>query len=233
MRSHLFSSFEVKSEANTQFAKDAQLAMSLPTDIRNSLLHGFATVIEQRDRAVADRILDELAKETRLTVPSIQHVFALITFLLRQLDDKAVQQDTPAQWAADLAELEIIRPEQASAFETWSATIKNQLSPRLHPQARARVTERGLLPFLSSVGATVEMRGVFSSTYQWGDAVENYEPTLESVVPVVSIRLGFDSGFPDAVCFQASMPVIDRLISSLYAARREAEVLQERSRLAD
>jgi hypothetical protein len=231
MGSKLFSQFEVDREENKQFRSDLAVAMSLPQSQRSAVLDAFPDYIVAIDNEEKKSVLRKLVATTSLTQTAIAHAFDLITFLLRQLNDEEVAADSSDAWAEDLVHAGALTDDQRAVFVEFVSRLRTELAPGLHAMARARREERGVLPFLRSTGTTVELRAITRSIYRWGTPVEDYRSSIEGVVPVVSIQLGFDSGMPSDVAFQMSVPLTERLIASLRAALEDVRALQSRTKL--
>lgn len=230
-KSLLFSQFDVSDEQNTRFVRDLREVMSLDENQRSILISHFAPYIEAIDSAVKEQLIHETSLAAHLTEITVRSGYQLITFLLRQLDDEGIAQDSAADWAYDLEALGVIEHKDSVAFTSFASAVKDRLALQLHTKARERSAERGVLPLLSGVGVSVELRGVVKRGYRWGDAVEAYDPQIEALVPVVSVLLSLDSGFPGEMGFQVSMGLLDRLIASLTAAKKTATQLAARTNL--
>lgn len=226
MKSSLFSRFDFEQEENLQFAKDLKVLLALSPEQYEALLGAYQRWILERDDLVKDELLAEARVHADIDEYLIRHVFDFTSYFLRQLDDEQTEKDAPEDWADDLESAGILDADSKPRFVDFSKRLKEELAPELHRLARERVTEQGVLPFLSSVGTTVELRAVLEEHFRWGRLIAEYTPVIEGVVPVISVQLGLDSGPYKSITFQASVPVIQRLMDSMTAAVMTAESLE-------
>jgi hypothetical protein len=151
---------------------------------------------------------------------------------MRELQDPDVGSDTPDAWVADLIDLGMISTEQAPAVSTLFKAVFDARVSGLFEMEQRRNREIGVLPYLKSVGTTVELRGVFDRSFRLGDDLGSYAPQLLSVTPIVSVSIGLDSGTPEGINFQASPDDLQFLIEVLKAAQHECRILRDGSVLA-
>lgn len=162
-------------------------------------------------------IKERIEKVTGLPQTIFEHVMDFASFLIRQIEDEYVASDEPEAWVSDLQDLDLIKKGDADHFLAFAATVCST-AEAVHRQKRGRSYEAGVLPALSSAGATVELRGVFDKTYHWPQPVNEFNPELLGVAPIISVHIGLDSGNPNEIAFQASVEETEFLIAILQAA---------------
>ena len=130
-------------------------------------------------------------------------------------------------WAADLVELGVIQESSLEAVLKIFALIREIYEAAYHDTLREREFAVGVLPYLTNIGTTVEIRGVFEDKYRPGQHVSEYKPQLSGVVPISSVRLGLDAGLAKEVAFQADRESLQILIDTLIAAQSDMSVLAD------
>ena len=103
-------------------------------------------------------------------------------------------------------------------------------SPQYKSLKNISQSEAGVLPYLKGFNTTVELRGMFSREFGLGDNPDSYIKEVEvekNAIPIISVNIGFDSGNPDEIFFQATPEDLTLLINELKVAVEKAKILQK------
>ncbi len=157
-------------------------------------------------------------------------VGAFLNPLLNQFLGKLMEsgrRDTPEAITDDLQELQLVQQEERVKFLELLRLLKDEITPKQQEQEIKRASESGVLPMLRGVGTTVELKGVRTENFHWGDSIDTYTPNFSGVVPIVSAAIVLDSGTPDRFTFQMTSRNLEDVLDSLQAARRDLVKLEE------
>jgi len=227
MKSNLFSSFDPKAKSNDKFIGDMKRLMETNETQRNLILQAFPELYREESVSKREPLINDLVQKTGLNRLDIGSAHAIIEFMVKQLDNETVNvaADSPESWVEDLLSLGILEPDLAPAFTDFMRSIKQRAEKDLLSIRKERVYGAGILPSLTGVGTTVELRGIFDKEYHLGTPITEYTPQMRSVVPVISISISVNRGHPTDFMFQATQNDVDALISALEAAKKEVTTL--------
>ena len=229
MESKLFSRFDPKQKENEPFAKDLRQLLDLSTKQRCDVMSGMVLLAREKTERGKKTIYNEVSAKSGLMPLILLDSVGVVRFFVRAFLQEDTESDTPEAWASDLQTLELVDASQVAVFIEFFEGLRDQVLPELKQLAQERAYGAGVLPALQGSGTTVELRGVFEKPFSWGTALDDYEPELLDVIPVVSVHLSFDSGMPDEIWFQATPDEIELLIGEFRAALKAVEVLHNRS----
>ena len=224
MNSKLFSRFDPGAENNKQFLQDLNVLSGLALDQIDQLLTALETFSRAETPEELRQVYEEAEKATGLPRFLLNQLAALADFFVGNMLDDNIGQDDCPNWISDLQEAGLVDDKnraQLSAFLDGLSERADQLSKT----ALERAAESGVLPTLRSFGTTVELRAIQKSRYRIGTNVENYQPKLTGVVPIVSVFVRLDSGTPSSFVFQAPADDLTYFIDVLRAAQKDASAL--------
>ncbi len=175
------------------------------------------------------RVLNNLMKSESIPRHVALAAYRFIHFFFRKFTDETTRDDTPKEILADITPLGFTA-EDISTIEKFLALIK-QDAKWYRDYKLKESFRKGLFPYLKGIGTTVELRGVFNREIRYGENAEEYEEEVEleeksATVPVISVAITFDSGYPDRVCFQATQDSTRWLIEELKAALHKVKMLE-------
>lgn len=227
MKSNLFSSFDPKDKSNDKFIDDMKRLMETNETQRNLILQAFPELYQEESVSKREPLINDLAQKTGLNRLAIGSAYAIIDFMVDQLDNERVNvaADSPESWTDDLLSLGILEPDLAPAFTDFMRAIKQRAGKDLLSIRKERVYGAGILPRLVGMGTTVELRGIFDKEYHLGIPIAEYAPQMRSVTPIISILISVNRGYPRDFMFQATQNDVDALIGALEAAKKEVMTL--------
>lgn len=227
MKSNLFSSFNPKDKDNDAFIDDVKRLMETNEAQRNLLLQVFPQLYREESLPKREPLIKNLIQKTGLNRLAISSAYALISFMVSQLDNEKINAaaDSPESWTDDLISLGILEPGLAPTFTDFMRALKQQAEKELLAIRKERVYGAGILPSLAGVGTTVELRGIFDKDYDPGTPVAEYAPQMRGVTPIISIAIFVSRGYPLEFMFQATPHDVDILIGALEAAKKEVMTL--------
>jgi hypothetical protein len=229
MKSKLFSRFDIKGEDNKKFAEDFTYALNLEEEILSICVKFVGPLLLAELPLERDRILDRVEIDTKLPRVMFSKTMAVIALFLKTLSEPETQDDTPADWAADLQELRLIDPEdkdKQAVFMKMAKSIQSE-SMSFRDMLTRRRYAAGVLPMLESFGHSVELRAVQEGKYKWGEDIDKYKPSIIGTVPIVSINIGTDVSQNSRFYFQIKEDDIEFLIDELRAAKIEIDLLNQ------
>ncbi len=232
MKSMLFGRFDIKNEKNKEFSEDLLYSLSLKDRVIDRVIEAVPSLVRARTNAEKEPLIEEVSRDTGMTVNELGQITAVIRFFIGCFHGKAYEGDTTEAWAEDLTELGVLGEKQAKGFLSFIGKLRSKLSEPLKELSRENKAEIGILPVLSSMSSTVEIRGVFEERFELGADVSAYKPKLIDVTPMISVAISLDSGTPSAFTFQASPRNLKYLIGELQVAIKCAEALAEKTVVA-
>jgi hypothetical protein len=132
--------------------------------------------------------------------------------------------------------IEVLRGWAASAEQTLSddewhsikGIVDGLLAEREHLQSAATAGRviRGFLPMLERFQATLELRSS-ELPLEEGRSEESVDGILE-LTPIASIQLMLDSGYPKAICFQATKEDLAKLEKQVRKLQEQMQALSNR-----
>lgn len=229
MKSKLFSRFDIKAESNKDFAADLIYTLTLEEEALSTCLKAVGKVLFGQVPLEKEQIIDQIERDTKLPRIKFAKVMTVMALFLRTLSEPETQDDTPADWAADLQELGLIDAEdkdKQAVFMKMAKSIQSE-STSFHDMFTRRRYAAGVLPMLESFSHSVELRAIQERKYKWGDNIDKYKPSTIGTVPIVSINIFTDVSQNNRFYFQIKEDDIELLIDELRAAKIEIDLLNQ------
>ncbi len=229
MKSKFFSRFDIKAKNNKDFAEDLTYTLTIEEGNLSICLKAVGKFLFEQIPLEKEHILDQVERETELPRIKFSKAMTVMALFLRALSEPETQDDTPADWAADLQELGLIDSEdkdKQAVFMKMAESIQSESTSFRDMFTRRRYTA-GVLPMLESFNHSVELRAIQEEKYKWGDDINKYKPSIIGTVPIVSINIGTDVSQNNQFYFQIKEDDIELLIDKLRAAKIEIDLLNQ------
>jgi len=219
MKTRLFSTFDVQHENNKGFLDDLRKIKSLSKEKLSVLINSFPEFKDISIKIEKRKFFDDLQKKTDLSYNIISSVFDVTNFFLKRIDnDERILDDNILDWITELVDYKAFEKEYANIYELYFTLLREDIYPKFKQITSKTYYESGVLPSIKSIGTTLEMRAILDREIELGENVENYNPRIIDIVPIVSIKIGLDSGVPDEISFQVSQKKLDYLIGEFEAS---------------
>lgn len=223
-----------RGQISDDFKRDLESLLKLSREARLGLvaasLKAFSAQTDREAKAIRDEIERRFGNEpVSLTAPLKILKFFAESFVADPEDDP-IAKDDAEKIASDLAKMDNVlpkSPEDAEALLGETLKALKEGATRLKSAIRRMAYEQGILPNFKGVGTTVELRAVMTKKFEWGDDVDKYEPSLDGLVGVASIRIKLADSDPEHFSFQATEVELTNLISSLQAAQKQLRLLEQ------
>ncbi len=220
MKSILFSRLDLSDERNKGFSTDLVELLQLSQSQLDALVKSLPEYLESTTKPKKSALISDIAQSTGILQYRLDSLIAILIFFLAQMEDDEISVDEPDAWMQDLQELGVLSDENSVTFLRLIQELKTSTIERFSRIRRIQLETGGVLPSFSSIGYTVEMRGVFSEDYESWKPLETYSPKLLDLVPVASISIGIRGEAKSEVAFQASLDQIDIMLGHLNAAKK-------------
>lgn len=227
MKSKLFSRFDIKAESNKDFVGDLTYTLTLKEEILSICLTAIGKFLFEQIPLEQEQILDQVERDTKLPRIQFSKAMTVMAIFLKALSEPETQNDTPADWAADLQELKIIDPKDKLAVFMKMAESIHSESVSFREALMRRKYTAGVLPMLESFRHSVELRAIQEKEHEWGSNIERYKPHIIGMVPIVSITIKTDVNQNNRFYFQIRGDQIELLIDELRAAKSEIDLLKQ------
>ncbi len=220
-----------ESDGAKTFAKHLrELLLGLDESTRGKCVASLGKVRQIRTDLEQDRMIDSLAPGDPSQRALVKHSLGILSFLVDALLSDKIPADDHLNWSNDLAILGWLDPDSQPVFDSLLEKLTKAYLPELRAQDRRRLAESGVLPVFTSLGITVEARAVRKDRYRWGTPLEGeggYIPEITGTAMIASVCIGVDEGFPKSFYFQMDEADINKLVSSLVAAKKEMAALRQ------
>lgn len=227
MKSLFFRSFDPNREGNKTFVGDLRSLMALPPERRSQLasaeIEKRLLLTEEEKRQYEDRLFKLFDAAQEIDARAGAAVLSNYCDWLSRHPDWI--EDSPEAQADDLVDLGLIDASQSRGYAEIARDLLTLAKDKLLPALLRKRTERGVLPSLSSLGVTVEMRALVDPLYKWPEVPTDYSPKIRDLVPVVSLSLGA-TGREAKFFVQLSEGELSYLLSNLEAARKDLAALK-------
>lgn len=214
------------------FARDLAAILVLSEEAREACIQTLPAIRVPQTSYEKQRRIKELVQQEGLDRNRIEQSLSVLDFFADALISEDIPESDHEFWLADLAELGWIDNDSRPAFEALVSRLASadyvSLLRRQSQQLRA---QGGVLPTFNSLGITVEVRPVRTNRYRWGTPVKGYFPEIVGTTGVTSIHIGLDEGTPRDFYFQADETDLDKMISSLLAAKKDMAAFRKFLRL--
>lgn len=228
-KSRTFALSSPEGENLENFKSDVELLCTIEPSKGNSVLTYAKEFIIAKTKRDEVHILDDFIKSESIPRHVALAAYRFVHFFFGKFTDETTKDDTPEEILADIMSLGVTI-ESISTIEKFLALIKQEAGWYEDYKLKKSFQE-GLFPYLKGIGTTVELRGVYNREIRYGENTEEYEKEVKleekgATIPVISVAITFDSGFPDRVCFQATQDSIIWLIEELKAALHKVKMLE-------
>jgi len=202
--------------------------LEMGNDEQNACLELLPQIALAETKSETQHLLDKFKGRTSRPLVEIAHALGVLNFFIDGMADRETAGDTTSAWSKDLAEKGILRNQaEEQRFVSMMDRIREEVFPEFDKKRRRRGYATGVLPSLTDLGITVELRAVQKEKYRWGTPEEDYKPKIVDLVGVASIHIGVDAGPQNHFYFQMSEHEIDAVIASFVAARRDLAALRD------
>lgn len=157
---------------------------------------------------------------------TVQQIFHVVELLVQARLNPETRDDNAEDWFEDLVTVGLINSNQRTRFLLLANRISAEIAPKSARLAARLSAEEGALPIWESLNATVELRGVNQTTFGSIEDVDTYQPSIEELIPIASINLGFDAGTYPEIYFQATKAQLELLLKGLLATIKDLEALE-------
>lgn len=230
MKSKLFSGSAVTNE----FAKDLETVASLDTagrsmDVLVKAISQWVMASEPKDESEA---LETLRQEWPLAPRQMEAVLGVGAFFMRELDEK----DSIDDIMADLASLDVVAPDRLDNLRSFVNSMLAECEAGFGATRLAARTQQSGLRTVKGITCLVDLRPVITNSFESGDDVRDYKPIVESLVPVIILRIRLSDR--EQCVFQMDERTVQTLQDVLVSTQKElaaaAEFVgSERIRLSD
>jgi hypothetical protein len=221
MNSRLFSTFDFLNPDNEGFIRDIKKASSISGEELSILLPFFIELKKAKTKLDEEELFNELEQKVVLPLSLINDVFSLANFLLKIIkDDEKILNDSISDWNNDLVDNNIIEIQNSKNLEVFFSFLRENIYPKFKETVNKAHYENGVLPAIQSIGTTIEVRAVLEKELELGGDIDEYNPNIIDTVPIVSIKIGLDSGIINEICFQATLKDLDYIIGELQGAKK-------------
>jgi hypothetical protein len=229
MKSKLFSLFDLNDKkSNEAFLKDLSILSSLTTEQYDLVAKGILKLSEPLTKGEKNPIISALATSAGLEIHKLYSLLSLSDYFLERMRDDDLANDTIETWADDLQDAEYLNKKAKSNFLYYLSLLKNSVLSKVSDISKQRATSAGLLPSFKSCSTMNDLRAVLTHPYKWGTPIKEYEPSIESVVPIITVRIGVDTKENSSFVFQATPQEVDYLINELLAAKKSMQRLEKK-----
>jgi len=226
MKSKLFERFDPNDAKNDQFKRDARQLLTLTDAQRAACIEALPDFLLANTEAETRSLLEKLQAATECSAVVLQRIVSVLEFLSKAMRDDETRADTAPQWGEDLAELGVISRAELAAFVSAVESLGRGVRS-VEAELERRRYATGVLPSLTSLGVTVELRAVQEHKYRWGTLLSEYKPQIVDVVPPVSIHVGTNVEEHGDLYFQANERELGLMIDTLTSARMDIEALRK------
>jgi len=144
-------------------------------------------------------------------------VLGIGSFFLQEMDKK----DTISDIITDLKTLSAVDTEKLSNLEPFINSILVEFKTDFSNKRLAISTQKSGLKILKGITALVDLRPVVINSIETGEDVKSYKPIVESLVPVIILRLRLSDD--DKFVFQMDRDTAEELKDILEAAQKELD----------
>jgi hypothetical protein len=231
-KTRTFSAATLQSEEIEALKNDVAIVGSLDIATFPKILDLIKRLLESKTTDERTSIINEMVASG--AVPSHQAAasgFRLGNFFFRTFSNKQTKDDKVDELIQDIEVLGVEKQHLAGIKMFVQAILQQR--EWYESYKRQEDFRKGLFPSLIGVGTTVDLRGVFNDEIRFDESIDSYASRVKldkdiPIMPIVSVSLTLDSGYPDRFCFQASPKYIGWLIEELKAALHKATMLEKK-----
>jgi len=226
MNSFVFRNLDVEAEENKDLVRDVQFLLDIPQDQVQTYLTFIRAFFEATTQREQGDLYDNFLDSTDEPGYRVQGIIRLVGYIVRMQAKERCPDDDWQYWADDLEELGLISGNETELAEGFFREFSKGLES-IERQSKRQEFEAGVLPLLSSVGATAEARPILDKKFKPGDDPQGYSPRIVGSSIIASISFSFDSGHPSSCQFQATRKGLELLIERLEATKKEMDAIEE------
>lgn len=225
MKSKLFRRFDLKNPKNKAFHVSIAEALKLTHEQTVKLVNVLPQIVQAQTPAEQFPVLKKFENDTAIPPVVLQRIVNFASFIIRALSNDDLENEDPELWADDLISSGILAPQLKNELLSFITLLKTECLEKIQSTELRQHAESGSLPVFATASTTVEIRGVLKKQYAWGCSIDDFEPEIDSLVPVISIAIGVDSGLVQQFTFQTTPQNLQYLIDELRAAQKSADKL--------
>jgi hypothetical protein len=153
-------------------------------------------------------------------------------YFFQKFLDESTKEENIETITKDISKALEIDESEFSFFNELLQLVKEE-TERYEQKSRKNRYQKGVFPYIKSVGTTVEIRGVFNREIDYEEDFDSYKERVQTdeenpLTPVISVSLSVDSGNPEKFYFQASQESLENLIKELNAALYKSKILEDK-----
>lgn len=234
MKSILFKKFDALK--NEEFMRDLELLMELPQGKIKIVAEKLLDYISNKDTDFKT-VKNDLAKICETDEEHFKSASGILYHIVKSFMENTEDEENPENIRDDLLEIcmksnriNIVKEKkQEDELLDVIRFLKTDVAPKHKIEQRRKETITGLLPFLSSIGSTVEIRAVDEKGFKLSVDTdpEKYVPAFADFVTIGTILIRMNKGNPDYITFQTDMKALKLLITGLNATLKEMERLDQ------
>lgn len=231
LKSNFFNRFDPNDKQNEEFTQGLRCLMALCAnkEIWDRFVSEWPELMVPETNLHRRQAILDLAGEINISASELSDAFGVAKFLVKAFLTEGCYEDTPEDWAEDLCIHKTIDDEQKSDFVEIARCARKVLS-QVEENLRKLAAIVGVFPVYSNISTTVGLKAVQKEMYDSRQQISEYTPAIESVVPVVSIRItatDLDSEEDTTLSFESRPASLRRMINFLQAALKDVETLQK------
>lgn len=149
------------------------------------------------------------------------------------LGEEETGHEDSENWSFDLIDLNILDDNDSDTFTAFIELLEKNIQKEIEYLSKVRTAEAGVLPYFSGANTTVELRTVLKREYKWGENIDEFVPSIQTLTPVISVAIKVDSGSSKSFTFQTSPKDVQYLIDELRSALKIASAIENNVALKD
>ncbi len=221
MKSKLFDNFDPEEDRNKALQRDLGRFLGMSGPQRDACVAALGELAISYTRDASRQLMEKVQRETGCSGVTVEGVLHMLRYFLSRMVDLKTRDDEPQAWGEDLVSYSYLKPDETPIFIDHMDRIRREIVPNVTAHLRQREYSAGVLPSLREIGITVELRAVREDIYHWTTPVDQYQPRIIDVVPVASIHIGVDTGYPEDFFFQVDENELQLLIDDFAAAKKD------------
>ncbi len=228
-KSKLFSLGYFSGDEQEVLKRDSKILAEISTEKWPTILESMKKVIEAKTDRLESDLQQKLIDEGVLTTHQSAAVYRFIISFFKNFWREATKSDNPNDILEDLSTLECIDEDSTPTIRQVLELVRSESEWYKHFRLTKR-TERGIIPSLTSIEASAELRGVFEKGVNFGEtaktvALKTKLNTETPVTPIITVGIELNSGTPDTFFFQATPEDVEWIIENLLLAVHKSKLL--------
>ena len=182
---------------------------------------------------VQQEVADEAAERAGMEHRAAHTALAAATYLAKAFADGPATHDSPEDVADALYEREFIPEESVPRLIQVLRHIREEIAPEVFYEQRKFDAASSGAPILQQWNMQTNYRPVLRDGYKIYSDVDDYQPELLGVVPVVTARMTVGQENQHTISFQFPRDQLDSMIAQLESLKKEFEEADEYLSLED